>query len=716
MSVLFSPSWYRVAALRPRLRTQAKLSRHVYRGERWHVLQDLGSGRYLRLNPAAYRVVALMDGLRSVDEIWRQACLTQGDAAPSQDEVVELLGQLHAANVLISDRRPDLDEMRERGAKTRRARLKQYFANPLSLKIPLLDPDRLLGRMVGLVSPTAWKILVAIWLVLVGSALVGALYDWGPLTQDLAARSFTPENVLVLALVFPLLKIVHELGHGLAIKAFGGSCREMGLMFLVLLPVPYVDAGQSTGFPSKWRRMVVGAAGMLAELAVAAVAYWLWAAAEPGLFKSVLHQTLVLSGLTTVLFNANPLLRFDGYYILADWLEIPNFGTKANRYLGYLVSRHVFRSEKLEPPQLTRREGPWLAGYAVVSFVYRVLVALAIIFFVANAFFVVGVLLAFWATWSMLILPVVRTLGHLVRHPGLDDVRLRAWTLSGAALAGLLWLLFMVPAPYWTNAEGVIWMTEDAQVRTAHPCFGLAVLAQPGSRVRRGDPLVDCGEPELDARLAENRARFEERSARYHMARAIDRVQTQLERAGLEHTRSVYQDLQARRKAMVMTSSHDGVFVMDAPGDFPGRYLERGAVVGHVLQPDNIALFTVVDQAAVDLVRQNTRRVELRVAGDVWTELRATVRREVPGASRDLPSLALSLSGGGEIGLDPEAAATGAALALNPMFQFELALPADYPITSLGSRVYVRFVHADEPLADQWYRTIRRTFLKQFSV
>ena len=716
MSVLFSSSWYRVAALRPRLRAQARMSRHVYRGERWHVLQDLGSGRYLRLNPAAYRVVALMDGLRSVDEIWRQACLTQGDAAPSQDEVVELLGQLHAANVLISDRRPDIAELRERGAKSRRARLKQYLANPLSLKIPLVDPDRLLGKAVALITPTAWKILTAAWLLLVGSALVGAFYDWEPLTRDLAARSFTPENVLILALVFPALKIVHELGHGLAIKAFGGSCREMGVMLLVFLPVPYVDAGQSTGFPSKWRRMAVGAAGMIAELSVAAAAYWLWSSAEPGLFKSVLHQTLVLSGLTTLMFNANPLLRFDGYYILADWLEIPNFGTRANRYLGDLVSRHVFRSEKAEPLQLAPREGPWLVGYALASFAYRVLVALTIIFFVANAFFFVGVLLALWAAWSMLILPVIRALGHLVRHPALDEVRLRAWTLSAGALAGLLWLVFGVPVPAWTNAEGVIWMTEDAQVRAAHPCFGQSVLARPGSRVRRGDPLLDCGDPELDAQLAENRARFEEQSARFDLASATDRVQTQLARAGLSHTRSVYQDLQARRKAMVMTSAHDGVFVMDSPGDFPGHYLARGAVAAHVLEPNNIALFTVVPQAAVDLVRQNTRRVELRVAGDVWTELTATIRREVPGATRDLPSLALSLAGGGEIGLDPEAAATGAAVALSPLFQFELALPADYPITALGSRVYVRFVHPDEPLADQWYRVIRRTFLKQFSV
>jgi putative peptide zinc metalloprotease protein len=716
MSSLFSPAWYRIADLRPRLRSQARLSRHVYRGERWHVLQDLGSGRHLRLNPAAYRVVVLMDGLRTVDEIWRQACLTQGDDAPSQDEVVRLLSQLHNANVLISDKRPDLAEMHERGAKARRQKLKQYLANPLSLKLPLLDPDRWLAAMVGMVTPRVWPLLMGLWLVLVCSAVVGAIYYWAPLTEDLAARSFTPENVLLLALVFPVLKIVHEFGHGLAIKAYGGACREMGVMLLVFLPIPYVDAGQATGFPDKRRRMLVGAAGMMAELAVAAVAFWLWTWAEPGLFKSVLHQALILSGVTTLLFNANPLLRFDGYYILGDWLEIPNFGNKANHYLGYLLSRHVFGAEHAESPHLTPREGYWLATYGIASFLYRMTVAVAIILFVADAFFFVGVLLAFWAAWSMLLLPLLRQLRNLSLHPALEGARARAWTIStGFALLALL-VVFALPASSWTSAEGVIWMTDDARVRATHPCFGAAVLARPGAAVKRGQPLIDCGDPDLDARVAQARARLDELQTRFNLAAGSEPVQMQIVRAEIGYARAQQEDLLARRRAMVMTSAHDGVFHMDAPGDFPGRYVERGEAVAYVLDPARIALFSVVPQGEVDLVRQQTRKVELRGAGDVWNLVTATVRREVPAATRELPSLALSLAGGGKIGLDPNTSANGEAAALTSLFQFELALPADYPITSLGGRVHVRFIHPDEPLGEQWHRSIRQVFLKRFAV
>ena len=148
-SALFSSSWYRVAELRPRLRRQARIVPHTYRGQRWYVMQDLASGRVLRFNPSAYRVLALMDGVRSLDEIWQSACLTLGDQAPTQDEILGLLTQLHQANVLLTDRKPDLGELAERGQRLRSTRLKQYLANPLSLKLPLFDPDRWWGPSPG---------------------------------------------------------------------------------------------------------------------------------------------------------------------------------------------------------------------------------------------------------------------------------------------------------------------------------------------------------------------------------------------------------------------------------------------------------------------------------------------------------------------------------------------------------------------------------------
>jgi putative peptide zinc metalloprotease protein len=574
VSALFSASWYRAAELRPRLRRQARITRHSYRGERWYVLQDLGSGRFLRLNPAAYRLVALMDGVRTLDEIWRNVCLNQGDDAPTQDEVLQLLARLHEANVLLSDRRPDLGELEERRTKTRAAKLKQYLSNPLSLRIPLVDPDPLLTAVVSRM-PGSLPVWLSLWFLVFAGGVAGVTYHWQELTHDIAAHVFNAQNVLWMALAFPMLKIIHELGHGIAIKAFGGACREMGVMFLVFFPVPYVDASQASGFPDKTRRILVGAAGMMAEIAMACAALLLWSWTQPGLAKAFLHEVVIIAGVTTLVFNLNPLLRFDGYYMLADWLEIPNLGQKANQYVGYLFKRYLVGAREVQPPRMTAGEPAWLLGYATGSFAYRMLVAVTIILLVAEQFFFIGVLLAAWGGWIMLVQPLLRSLGQLARTPDLERHRWRAWTVTAGLTALAASLVFFVPAPSWTSAEGVIWMPDDARLRAAHPCFGRAVLAEPGGRVARQAPLLGCSDPELDAQIAQAEAFVSELQARRAVAVRIDRVQMQTLSAELRHGERRLADLLGRREVMTIRSPHDGVFVMPSPADFPGRFHGR---------------------------------------------------------------------------------------------------------------------------------------------
>lgn len=716
MSSLFSQSWYRVADVKPRLRRQAQIIRQTYRGERWYVLQDQATGRFLRLNPAAYRIVALMNGERSLSAIWHHEMALHGDQAPTQDEVLQLLAQLHQANVLLSDHRPSLSEMEERRVRTRTAKLKQYFANPLSIKFPLADPDQWLEAVTTHIAPGVWIGILLAWAALVFSGLVGAFYYWNALTQDLTAHAFTAQNMLLLALVFPVLKGIHELGHALAIKACGGSCREIGLMFLVFVPVPYVDASQATGFQSKYQRMLVGAAGMMIELAVASLALWLWTWVKPGPLQALLHETVILAGVSTLIFNANPLLRFDGYYVLSDWLEIPNLGQKSNQFLAYWLQRHVFGADQLQAPHLTPGERWWLPGFALAAFVYRMLVAVGILLLVIGQFFFVGVLMGFWVFWSMLLQPLAKNLGHLAHAPELERHRRRAWLVTVGASVVLLGSLLFVPAPSWTSTEGVIWMPEDARLRAMQPCFGRALLAKPGESVTSAQPLLSCSDPDLDAEITQSEARQAELEARFVGAPRDDRVQGQVVAAELKHARQRLADLVARRNSMVLRSPANGVFVMHGSSDFEGRFLGRGEVMAYVVAPERLTLIALVSQGDVDLVRQPSTRVELRVVGDVWRKINAKIEREVPAATQDMPSLALTLEGGGKVGLDPVASAEGAARALSPLFQFELALSDEKLPNMLGQRVYVRFVHAAEPLAQQWFRVFRQLFMNRFTV
>jgi putative peptide zinc metalloprotease protein len=284
----FSPSWYRVASLRPRLRRHAQIHRHHYRGELWYVLQDLASGRLYRFSPVAYQVIGLMDGRLTVQELWDKALERFGDDAPTQGEMVNLLSQLHSSDVLLCDVAPDTAELFRRHTKQERSWWKTNLRSPLSLRFPLFKPEKFLARTAFLVRPLFSVYGALLWLVVVGAALVLAGLHWQDLTEDVMDRVLSGNNLLLLWLVFPLIKALHELGHGYAIKILGGQVPEMGIMLLVMMPVPYVDASSSSAFREQWRRVLVGAAGMLVELFIGSLALFVWL----GLWESASTLTL----------------------------------------------------------------------------------------------------------------------------------------------------------------------------------------------------------------------------------------------------------------------------------------------------------------------------------------------------------------------------------------------------------------------------------------
>ena len=347
---LFSPSWYRVANLRPAMRGQVRWIRHSYRGQPWHLTQDLASGQFLRLNEQAYHVVALLDGQRSMEEIWYLVQERWADDAPTQQDVIQLLNQLHQAHLLLTDQAPDVQTLNRSARESKQTKWRQYLANPMSIKLPLIDPDTWLERQVRWLPMRIWHLLPWAWGLFMLASLVQLGVQWDSITHNMAARVFTPESLLMLWLIFPVTKLIHEWGHGLALRVLGGRCHEMGLMFLVLVPVPYVDASTSSALASKWQRMLVAGAGMMAELTLAGLALWLLPYTQPSPLQALLHLTVLVAGVTTVFFNANPLLRFDGYHMLADVLEIPNLGQKSTRLWLHLLKSRLLGMHDDPPP------------------------------------------------------------------------------------------------------------------------------------------------------------------------------------------------------------------------------------------------------------------------------------------------------------------------------------------------------------------------------
>jgi putative peptide zinc metalloprotease protein len=714
-SRLLSNSWYRVAGLKPRLRPHARLHRHRYRDEVWYLLQDRASGRVHRFTPAARTVIGAMDGERTVERIWQLANRSLGERAPTQDEVIQLLGQLHAADLLQSDVTPDIAELFTRGEREAKSRRTRAWGNPMALRLPLWDPDAFLERLRPLIDRVWGRWGALAWLAMVLPALCLVPLHWPELTHNLSDRVLAVDNLLVLYLLFPLIKALHELGHAMATKAGGGEVHDMGLILLVLMPVPYVEASAATAFRSKYRRAGVGAAGMAVELFIAAAAFYGWLLVEPGIAKAALFNVMLIAGVSTVVFNGNPLLRYDAYYILCDLIEMPNLAGRASRYWAYLLERYALGAHEAEAPDATRSEKAWFLFYGLAGTLYRIFITVVIALFIASRFFLIGVLLAVWALAAMALVPLVRGLRHVIAAPALRKRRRRALAVCFGSVAALALFLLAVPVPYHSDAEGVVWLSEQAAVRAATGGFVERFLARPGSRVAAGDPLLLTYEPALHAQLRLSEARLEELEASYASEFVADRAKAQIVREKLEGARAELALAQERFGDAVGRARTDGVFVAPQPADLPGRYFRKGELIGYVVGKDQAPLVrVVVPQDAIDAVRLATDRVRVRLAGRPEVPAEGRVVRQVPAGDSYLPSRALAVEGGGQIATDPRD--SKGPRALERMFQFDVVVPGLPALGLFGERAYVRFEHRSEPLALRWYRDVRRLFLSHFGV
>ena len=710
---LYSPSWYRVAELRPRLRSHVRIHRHHYRGELWYVLEDRVSRRMHRFNPAAYYLIGLMDGHRTVQEIWDSATSRFGDDAPTQDETIRLLGQLHAAEVLQSEVTPDVAELLRRARKSKPKLWLQNLRSPLAMRFPLIDPDRFLERWLPWYRPLFGWGGALIWLVVVGAAIAASAAHWQELTENFSDRVLAPQNLLILWLVFPVVKLLHEFGHACATKAWGGEVHEMGIMFLVLMPIPYMDASAASAFRKTGRRVVVGAAGMIVEVFIASLALFLWLEVEPGLVRAVLYNVMLIAGISTVLFNANPLLRFDGYYILADLTQIQNLRQRGQQYLANVLERRVFG---LKTPEVEASAGEkrWFVFYTIAAFFYRIFIMLAIALFIATEYMIIGVLLAIWALAVTIVYPILRGIGYLLFHSRLRRRRLRALASTAAVLGIAGATLFAVPMPHWTRADGVIWVPADAYVRAGADGFVRTIPAEPGAFVRRGSPLLVAENPELEPKIRIFEAQVRLLETRAQAELQSDRVRWEVTRDALKAAREELEHYRTMHRELTVTSPTSGTFVLSVPAeDLPDRYLRKGQEIGYVVPTTTVTARVLVSQDDIDLVRTRTERVRVKLAGRMYDSYPALIRRETPEASNRVANLALSSLGGGPAPLDPTDAENPKLL--DTWFEFELELSAT-PAFVLGEHVYARFEHDPEPIAWRIYRSVRQLFLERFSV
>jgi putative peptide zinc metalloprotease protein len=749
---LLSDQWYRVAASRPRLDPQVQIERIAYRGTPSIVLVLPDSQRRLRLNEAAWAFVGRCDGRLDAQTLWEQVLRLLRDEAPTQDDTLDVLLQLHRSGALQFDRAPDFGLLSGPGGGLPHAD-PLHRQSLLAIRLPLGNPDSMLTRLRPLALAVFSPAGFALWCTAV-VALLLMLPSMLPTLREFVGRWLHSPHVLVItALAFPMLKAVHELWHGLAVKRWGGVVPQWGITLMAFMPVPWVDASAADGFAHPRHRFVVSAAGLMVELAIGAAALGLAAVLEPGVLRDACLAVFVVAAVASLAVNANPLLRFDGYHALSDALELPNLAERSQRWWLHLLQRLLaLRPPPLPPP--LRREQVWWWTYAPLALACRCLLALGLTVWIGSVSSLLGLALTAYFVVTMGVGPVLRGLRFLWGGDVAERSARRARRRALCVFLVLMALLGAVPWPDTTVARGVVWLPDEAAVRAGQAGLVVEVLASDGDRVRQGDLLFrleDLGLPAERVRLTSAIVGLQtERIA----ALADDLGKAQRLQAELDNREKALARLDERLALLEVRAPHDGVLSIARAADWPGRHVARGTLLAQVLplqDADSAAaagdrpgprLRVAIDagHAADRLASARTASVAGSGSDDRWTA--SVSEGALAAAVQQLPSAALGDRQGGDVITDPSD--PQGLRSARPMVVLELQVDARVdraasaasagsavsavsarPSTPLnpelplglhwGERVWVRFDHGFAPLAVQWARGLQQALLLHFA-
>ncbi len=716
MDKTFSESWYRVANQKICLRPVVKVRRQNFRGERWFVLENPFSNQYFRIHPATYEFVARLRPDRTVEQVWQECLERFPDAAPSQEAVIQLLSQLYFSNLLQYDLAADSAQLFDRYKKRKQREISFRFLNIMFMRFPLLDPDRFLVRTMPVAKKLIGSFGALLWILVVGFGLKIVAENFSGLRVE-GEGILATNNLFLLYIGTVIIKALHEFGHAYFCRRFGGEVHVMGVMLMIFTPMPFVDATSSWSFRERWKRVLVGAAGMIVELFFAAIAAFIWAKTAPGIVHSLAYNIMFVASVSTLVFNLNPLMRFDGYYILSDLLEIPNLNQRASAQWRHLFERYLFGVKSSETPANTRREAGWLTVFGFAAGIYRTIVFSSILLIIADRFLIIGIVMALVCLISWAVVPVVQFVKYLSASPRLERVRPRAVMVTAGLAVLLIILLGIVPFPHTFRAPGVVMSSQRMQMASETEGQFDKVLAQPGAWVKQGEPLVQLSNPRLALQIINTRAHLAEVNAR--LLQATDGETPDV--APLVRLRDsvadTLQKLTVDDEHLTVRARQAGIWVLPGVEDYFGRWLPRGSDLGLLVNPQAFEFTaTVMEADAHALFAQKIHNVRVQLYGDAATKLSVSDWRVVPGGQSVLPSAALGWSAGGEVPVNMDENSQGHKSA-EPFFEVRGVLAGtNHPELLDGRSGKITFQLPAEPLLPRWTRSLWQLLQKRYQI
>lgn len=643
-----------IEASRPALREDLRWTVQEVREQASYLLEDPLSGKFYRLGRQEYEFSRRLDGRRTVSSLVAVAAKGDSGFALSAEDADALVRMLADAGLLRTLDSAHADRLWDEVSRPHEGtRVLGKISQVLFLKVPLCNPDRFFSWTA---SRFGWLLSPVFALAWLATLLLGAYSIYDQKERFFAQMSglFDFGNLWILGGLWILLKAFHECWHGLACRRFGGAVPEAGFSLLVFAtPLGYVNASSSAAFSSRWHRMIVSAAGMYGELFLAAIAAIVWSHLDPGVASATLHRVIMLSSITTVFFNANPLMRFDGYYLLSDGLDIPNLYEKGQKFVSWFFRYWLLGMTKARCP--LKKGGPRvsIALYGFAAWVWKILLMTGILVATALLFQKVGLVIALVTGGAMLLQSANRTVEYFKKSAASEGLRpVRAVLRVSILVVAVVFGLFYVQVTPSSRAPAVVRDLVGGETRVNCPGFLTDLYVAVGDHVEAGDLLARLTNPEETGRLQG----LETEIARSRVLRDIylekgEIAAAQAEARNLAAVESIVEELREYVASLEIRAPRAGIVDGRHPELLVGTWIEKGRELLSVVDGGKRELVLLVaeeDKASFESALTAQRSISFRPRGR-WGSWNARLVESVPRASTDPVHFALVSAAGGPL-------------------------------------------------------------------
>jgi putative peptide zinc metalloprotease protein len=672
-----------------RMRPDLSVRKHRYHGEGYWVVKEPVGLNYYRFHEEEFAILQMLDGESTLDSIKERF---ESEFAPQKitfQDLQQFIGMLHRSGLVISETAGQGRQLKKRRDEKKRKEWLGRLSNVFALRWRGVDPERLLSWLYRYTRWIFHPVCVALCLTMAVSALLLVMVQYDVFYSRLPSfhEFFDPRSAnkwLYLALTMGVVKVLHEIGHGLSCKHFGGECHEIGFMLLVLTPCLYCNVSDSWMLPNKYRRAMIGAAGMYVEMVLASAATFLWWFSDRStLLNNLSLNVMFICSVSTLVFNGNPLLRFDGYYILMDLTEIPNLRQKATEVLKRFMVGVCLGLEQPENPFLPQKNRILFGLYTVAAVLYRWIVVFSIVMFLIKVFEpiglkIVGQVIAAVGFFGLVVQPLWQ-LARFFYMPGrMHKVKKHRVIASLAVVASLLAAIIFLPLPHSVKCEFEIQPRNASAVYVEVPGRMEEILVKEGQSVEQGQPLVVFSNPDLELSVLNLEGQLAVTQARL---KTVERERFHSDQSGLQigqlselltTTAKQLAEEQRELSRLNIVAPVAGVVIPATPrpagsdvqdGRLPawsgspldpknlGASFPEGELLCRIGDPSDLEALLIVDQADIDLVdvamgQDQQPRVKLEADAYPGRQLDSQVEQVARVELKDIPDSLAAQAGG----------------------------------------------------------------------